>query len=156
VEFASGVTADLTLVGAACNVYGNDIIDLVLSVQYQSKMRLSVKIFPKYISPNNYSNYILSPYLTPLPEQDIGSSNATSDLQFTWSNDPSFQFKVTRTRTGEVIFDTFGKIMVFEYQFLELVTSMVPDYNLYGLAKSITSFRHSKITTPRRYGMPTP
>lgn len=35
-ESASGVTADLTLAGNACNVYGTDLKDLKLLVEYQS------------------------------------------------------------------------------------------------------------------------
>lgn len=33
---SSGLTADLTLAGKACNVYGNDIKDLTLTVEYQT------------------------------------------------------------------------------------------------------------------------
>lgn len=33
---SSGLTADLTLAGAACNVYGTDITDLTLTVEYQT------------------------------------------------------------------------------------------------------------------------
>jgi len=33
---ATGLTADLTLAGTACNAYGTDIDDLVLSVSYDS------------------------------------------------------------------------------------------------------------------------
>lgn len=33
---ATGVTADLTLAGAACNVYGTDLPNLILQVTYQT------------------------------------------------------------------------------------------------------------------------
>jgi alpha-glucosidase len=33
---SSGLTADLTLVGAACNAYGEDITQLVLQVVYEA------------------------------------------------------------------------------------------------------------------------
>jgi len=56
----------------------------------------------------------------------------TGNLVLEWSNKSSFQFKVTRKSTGEAIFDTYGKVIVFEHQFLEVVTAMVPDYNIYG------------------------
>lgn len=125
----------------ACNVYGNDIEDLVLSVEYQSQNRLNVRIYPKYLGPANESLYILSPTLTPQPSAEAGSTKNNSDLVFTWSNTPSFQFKVSRASSGEVLFDTYGTIIVFEDQFLELVTSMVPDYNIYGLAESLRGFR---------------
>lgn len=126
VENAAGFTADLTLAGNACNVYGNDIADLVLSVQHQSQNRLNVKIHPKYLTPSNQSLYILSETLTPAPGVDANFKNATSDLEFTWSNHPSFQFRVSRAGSGEVLFDTYGQKLVFEDQFLEVVTSMVP------------------------------
>lgn len=60
---------------------------------------------------------------------------------FKWSNEPSFQFQIARQSSGEVIFDTFGSKIVFQDQFLELTTSMVPNYNLYGLAAYVHSFR---------------
>ncbi|CAK4032302.1 alpha-glucosidase [Lecanosticta acicola] len=140
-ESDKGVTADLTMAGPACNVYGNDIEHLTLDVEYQSKERLAVRIFPKYLAPYNESLYMLSEYLTPLPSQEANASKSTSDLQFTWSNEPSFQFRISRTSSGEVIFDTYGSNIIFEDQFLELTTAMVPNYNIYGLAAYIHSFR---------------
>jgi len=141
VEKSNSLSADLTIVGDGCNVYGNDIADLILSVEYQSKERLSVRIYPKHLAPNNHSQYILSPHLTPQPSTAPDSSKNASDLSFIWTNDPSFQFRVTRASSGEVLFDTYGHKLVFEDQFLELVTNMVPDYNIYGLAASIHGFR---------------
>lgn len=35
----SGLTASLTLAGTACNVYGTDLEELTLTVEYQSGMR---------------------------------------------------------------------------------------------------------------------
>lgn len=47
-----------------------------------------------------------------------------------------------RAKTGEALFDTYGHKIVFEDQFLELVTNMVPEYNIYGLPEAIRgSFR---------------
>lgn len=140
-ETSAGVTADLTLAGSPCNVYGNDIVDLVLSVQYQSQARLAVSILPKYLAPSNESLYILSETLTPRPASKSDCTDSASDLIFTWSNTPTFQFKISRRDSGEVIFSTYGSQLVFEDQFLELVTSMVPDYNVYGLAENLHTFR---------------
>lgn len=100
-----------------------------------------MRIVPKHLAASNSSLYILDPTLTPYPGAEAGSSNKTSDLAFTWSNNPSFQFRVSRVSSGEVLFDTYGSKLVFEDQFLELVTAMVPDYNLYGLAENLHSFR---------------
>lgn len=44
-----GVSAVLTLAGAPCSVYGNDVDVLTLKVEYQSKNRLAVKIEPAYL-----------------------------------------------------------------------------------------------------------
>jgi len=138
---ANRLYADLTLAGQACNVYGFDIPRLVLEVEYQNNERLAVRIVPRYLGAQNASQYILSPDLTPLPGQEQGASMADSDLKFEWSNDPSFQFRVSRKSSGEVIFDTYGHKIVFEDQFLELKTNMVPNYNIYGLGAYIHSFR---------------
>jgi len=100
-----------------------------------------VQILPKYLDSSNVSDYILPAFLTGYPGVETGSSMSNNDLNFTWSNDPSFQFEVSRSSSGEVIFSTFGKKIVFEDQFLELATSMVPNYNVYGLPEVIHQFR---------------
>lgn len=136
-DSGAGLTADLTLAGPACNVYGNEIQNLKLSVEYQAEDRLAVRIFPTYLGPENRSLYLLDPSLTPYPGVDPGFTTDKSKLNFTWSNEPSFQFRISRVSDGEVLFDTFGSKIVFEDQFLELTTAMVPDYNIYGLAESL-------------------
>jgi alpha-glucosidase len=40
----SGLTADLSLAGTACNAYGTDLTDLTLTVEYQTEQRLHVLI----------------------------------------------------------------------------------------------------------------
>jgi alpha-glucosidase len=137
----TGLCADLTLAGSACNIYGNDIANLILKVEYQSQERLSVRIFPKFLDSSNSSLYHLDSQFVSQPAIDEGYDAANPDLEFTWSNSPTFTFKVTRRANGEVLFDTSGTKLVFEDQFLELSTSMVDDYNIYGLAESLHSFR---------------
>lgn len=44
-----GLTATLSLAGEPCNVYGTDIEELSLSVEYQAKGRLAVSVVPKYL-----------------------------------------------------------------------------------------------------------
>lgn len=44
---------------------------------------------------------------------------------------------MSRSSTGEELFSTYGHVLVYEDQFLELVTNMVSDYNVYGLGKAI-------------------
>lgn len=48
-ESDSGLTAVLTLAGAPCNVYGNEVEVLNLKVEYQSANRLAVSISPANI-----------------------------------------------------------------------------------------------------------
>lgn len=141
VNTTQGFTADLTIAGEDCSAYGNDIVDLTLVVEYQTQSRLSVKIYPKDLVPQNSSLYILPAYLTPLPSADGSTTATSSDLRFEWSNEPSFQFQISRASSEEVIFSTYGHKLVFEDQFLELKTNMVNNYNVYGLAENIHDFR---------------
>jgi alpha-glucosidase len=134
----TGLTADLTLAGAACNIYGTDIESLSLTVEYQTDSRLHVQIVPSYVDSSNESYYILSPEYVAKPSQQDGSASG-SDLTFSWSNDPSFSFEVTRNSTGDVIFSTTGSQLVFENQFLELVTTQPENYHVYGLGEVIHS-----------------
>ncbi|PVH95481.1 glycoside hydrolase family 31 protein [Periconia macrospinosa] len=70
----TGIVADLTLAGDPCNAYGNDILDLILNVQYQNATRLNVKIYPKYLVPANHSFYILGDELSPSGKIEDGCS----------------------------------------------------------------------------------
>ncbi|KAH8199014.1 hypothetical protein TruAng_006800 [Truncatella angustata] len=140
-EHVAGFTAELGLAGEPCNVYGNDIKELILDVQYQNATRLNVRIYPRYLVAANNSQYILPEFLSPVGIIEPGSTKDSSELVLEWSNEPSFQFRVSRTRGRDVLFDTYGSVIVYEDQFLELVTSMVPDYSIYGLPESIRPFR---------------
>ena len=137
----TSITADLTLGAQPCNVYGNDVGDLTLSVEYQSQQRLHVRIFPKYLVSSNQSLYILSDSLTPEAKPESGCTQNNSDLRFAWSNSPSFQFQVVRRSTGDVLFSTYGTRIVFEDQFLELSTLLPPNANVYGLGGTLRGFR---------------
>jgi len=99
---------------------------LVLEVNYQAKERLNVRIYPKYIAPANSSWFILPASIVDQPQWDGKTNAGSSDLKIDWINDPSFQFKISRTSTGEELFSTYGHVIVYEDQFLELVTNMVP------------------------------
>ncbi|KAM0720338.1 hypothetical protein Q7P37_004474 [Cladosporium fusiforme] len=141
VNSTSGFTADLAIAGDACSAYGNDINDLTLEVTYQTKGRLNVRIYPKNIAPQNASQYLLPADIVWQPGVDGNTTRAGSDLMLEWSNDPSFQFRVVRQSNNEELFSTYGHVVVFEDQFIELVTNMVDDYNVYGLAENIRDFR---------------
>ena len=132
----TGLTANLELAGAACNVYGTDVHSLTLLVEYQTDQRLHVSITPTTITLANESWYLLSTSFVPASSQ-AGGSVSSSDLTFTWSNHPSFSFEVVRGKTGDVVFSTNGTKLVFEDQFVEFVTSESENYNLYGLGEGM-------------------
>jgi alpha-glucosidase len=115
----------LAIAGANCQAYGNDIADLTLEVSYQAKSRLNVRIYPKYLGPQNTTQYLIPDDIVLQPGPDGETTEATSDLAFEWSNDPSFQFKVSRRSTDEILFSSYGHVIVFEDQFIEVVTNMV-------------------------------
>lgn len=135
---ANGLTANLKLAGDNCNVYGVDIEELDLKVEYQDDNRLSVKLVPSHITKDNESHYLIPSDI--LPEGKSGHA-AHSDLDFEYSNDPSFWFKVVRKSTGDTIFSTEGSKLVFENQFIELKTQLPKDHNLFGLGETLDSFK---------------
>lgn len=137
---STGLTANLALAGAACNAYGTDVESLSLLVEYQTDHRLHVSITPTTLTAANESWYILSTNFVPAPSQE-GGSVTTSDLTFTWKNEKSFSFVVTRNKTGDVLFSTNGTKLVYENQFIEFVTAESEDYNVYGLGETIHGLR---------------
>lgn len=139
----SGLTADLTLAGPACNVYGTDIERLSLTVDYQSADRLHIEILPTYIGVDNSSWFVLPEVLVPKPtiDADANSTGLNSDLNFVWANDPTFSFTVIRQSTGDVLFTTEGSQLVYQNQFIEFVSALPENYNLYGLGEVIHGLR---------------
>jgi len=139
---STGLTAQLALAGPACNVYGTDINNLELTVEYQTNSRLHVNIHPTNITPQNESWYILPTEYVPAGTQADGQMT-TSDLTFSWghSQDSGFGFNVTRNSTGDVLFSTTGNKLVYENQFIEIVTHQDKGYNLYGLGEVIHGLR---------------
>lgn len=138
----SGLTAELKLAGKACNVYGTDVEDLTLTVEYQSADRLHIEITPSHVDSSNSSWYVLPASLVDKPTIDAdANSTLQNDLNFVWSNDPTFSFTVIRQSTGDVIFNTTGTKLVYENQFFEFVSSLPENYNLYGLGEVIHGLR---------------
>jgi alpha-glucosidase len=113
---------------------------LALEVDVQSEHRLHISIQPYYISDSNRTQYILDEDLVPLPEKDEGGTQDI-DIQFSWSNEPTFGFTVVRKSTGNVLIDTTGSVLVYENQFVEFVSQLPEDYNLYGMGEQIRGLR---------------
>ena len=152
-----GWTATLTLAGPACNVYGNDIETLNLTVEYQSADRLAIGITPASIDASNSSYYNLPSYIVPQPTPDIDatSTSLSSDLHLVWSNDPTFSFSVYRVSTGDELFSTVGTRLVFEDQFVEFASILPENYNLYGLGETIHGLRLGNNFTKTMYAADT-
>lgn len=138
---ANGFTANLDIAGPPCNVYGNDIANLTLVVEYQAKDRVNVRIQPRYIGTENETWFILPQEIIPHPGVEHGYGASGSDLEVTWTNDPTFSFTVTRKATSDVLFSTNGTVLVYADQFIEFASSLPENYNLYGLGEVIHGFR---------------
>ena len=139
---ANGFTAQLSLSGQPCNVYGTDIEELTLELDVQTSHRLRISIQPTYLSTSNVSQYLLPDELIYLPEQGVAQSDTQDvDLQFSYTNEPTFSFKVVRKSTGDVLFDTTGSVLVYENQFIEFVSQLPENYNLYGMGERIHGLR---------------
>jgi alpha-glucosidase len=74
------------------------------------------------------------------PPSSSNISPDKSDLKVSIKNNP-FSFTVTRSSTGEVLFDTSGQTIIFESQYLRLRTSLPQNPNLYGLGETTDAFR---------------
>lgn len=137
----TGLTADLDLAGANCSVYGNDVQNLTLTVEYQDTDRLNIQIQPRYLGPENETWFILPEALVPKPVASGNATSSTSDFAISWTNENSFSFTVTRKSTNDTLFTTAGSKLVYEDQFIEFVSTLPENYNLYGLGEVIHGFR---------------
>lgn len=133
-ETGSSLTANLKLAGEACNVYGRDLVDLKLLVEYQTDKRLHVKIYDA----KQQAYQIPESIITSPPHKRTPSSK--SDFTFYLVKSP-FSFTVTRTSNGEVLFNTSREPLVFEDQYIRLRTELPTDPNLYGLGEHADNFR---------------
>ncbi|KAL6708619.1 hypothetical protein ACN47E_002600 [Coniothyrium glycines] len=129
----SSLRADLTLAGKSCNIYGNDLQDLVFLAEWQTDSRLHVMIYDK-----DEQVYQVPEFVVPRPSgtQSVYASN----FDVTIEEEP-FSFAVKRRTDGEEIFSTKGSSFVFEDQYWRLRTSLPDNPNLYGLGEHTDSLR---------------
>ena len=154
-ETSGGFTAHLDIAGRPCNVYGNDVENLTLTVQYQANDRINLRIIPRYTGPENETWFVLPQVLIPRPLANSTSKASESTLDLSWSNSPSFSFTVKSRRTGEVLFSTKDTVLVFEDQFIEFGSALPENYNLYGLGEVIHGFRLGNNLTSEEDNLPT-
>lgn len=132
---SSSLTADLSLAGAACNVYGDDLSSLTLKVVYETDDRIHVKI-----QDSANSVYQVPASVLPRPDASKAVNSKQANIKFNYVASP-FSFSITRAKTGEVLFDTSAASIVFESQYLRLRTSLPSNPNLYGLGEHSDPFR---------------
>lgn len=151
------VTANLALAGTACNVYGDDLTDLRLEVEYQTgtpitgsckasqhdqmylttttESRLHVKIYDAA-----EQVFQIQESIWPRPLDDDNVDPESSALAFSWTENP-FSFAITRRETNETLFDTSAANLVFETQYLRLRTKLPDTPNLYGIGEHTDPFQ---------------
>jgi len=151
VQASNTLTADLNLAGPACNVYGTDLTDLKLFVQYEvcqprlqhkdvdlialkTDTRLHIKIYDSAEFVYQVPTEVLA-----RPEPDISTSSDASALSFEWTNNP-FAFKIVRNSNREVLFDSSAAPLIFESQYVRLRTSLPDGPSLYGLGEHTDPF----------------
>ncbi|KAJ6261012.1 Alpha-glucosidase [Drechslerella dactyloides] len=135
---ASGIDATLSLRGKACNLYGTDVAELQLRVEYQRQDRLNVQIFPANIPKGQEAWYKVNDAHVPRPtDHGLHVSSDQSDWVFTYTVNP-FTFTVARKSTGDVVFTTKGSQLIFENQFVEWKTTLPANANIYGLGDIIS------------------
>ncbi|RDW82915.1 glycoside hydrolase family 31 protein [Coleophoma crateriformis] len=132
---SSGLTADLSLAGTACNVYGDDLTNLTLEVVYETDDRIHVKI-------QDAANvvYQVPESVLPRPKASAGVKSKKAHIKFHYKASP-FSFSITRPHNREVLFDTSAASLVFESQYLQLRTKLPDEPNLYGLGEHSDPFR---------------
>lgn len=132
-ETSRGLTADLTLAGGACNVYGTDLKDLTLTVEHQTNDRLHVII-------QDADQEVYQVPQSVLPRPGMGDyENSECQLAFHYEENP-FSFSVVRKSNKEVLFDSSAGSLIFEDQYLRLRTSLPDLPSLYGLGEHTDPF----------------
>lgn len=113
------------------DIYGVDFDSLKLTVDYQAKTRLNVRIEPTNLT----DVYVLPDDLVARPQIENGSFE--SELLFVYHNGSSFGFDVLRKDSGDVLFSTKDNPLVFSNQFIQFNTSLPQNHTTYGLGELI-------------------
>ncbi|KAF9443144.1 glycoside hydrolase family 31 protein [Macrolepiota fuliginosa MF-IS2] len=128
------LTADLTLAGQACNVFGQDLQALSLSVAYETNERIHVKI-----TDPTTARYEVPESVFPRPDANRVVSPHSAAIQFNYTTSP-FSFSIYRTSTREILFSTASHPIIFEPQYLRLKTNLPGDANIYGFGEHTNPF----------------
>ncbi|KAH8921253.1 glycoside hydrolase family 31 protein [Atractiella rhizophila] len=146
-------TGQLTSAGP-CNVYGDDIPQLTLKVEYETgaffssltpfavpeliliKCRVIDTRLRVLIRDIYQERYEVPGTVFPRPSK---GEVTTPQLKFVYTESP-FSFEVRRTESDEILFKTDGPL-VFADQYLRIATSLGENANIYGLGQHSETFR---------------
>ncbi|CAO2651810.1 Nn.00g000930.m01.CDS01 [Neocucurbitaria sp. VM-36] len=129
----SRFTADLSLAGTECNLYGQDLQDLRFLAEWQTDSRLHIIIYDK-----DEQVYQVPDFVVPRPSGSVSSDASLLDVSI---EEEPFSFTVTRKENSEEIFSTKGSNLVFETQYWRLRTSLPDNPSLYGLGEHTDPLR---------------
>lgn len=150
-EHDNSLMADLVLAGDACSLYGSDLVNLTLLVEYQTSefyvflSSLTISLNKEMLDDRLHviiqdadeNVYQVPESVLPRPATTSTHRDA-SVLSFDYQPEP-FSFRILRGE--EVLFDTTDTNIVFETQYLNLRTWLPDDPNLYGLGEHSDSLR---------------
>ncbi|XP_058728037.1 alpha-glucosidase-like [Vicia villosa] len=158
---ANSLSATLKLINSS-SVFGTDIQLLNLTVSFETKDRLRVRIIdsnnkrwevPKEVIPRESSSYSsssssLSHHILSKDQNSTHTlTHPDSDLIFTLNNTSQFGFTITRKSSNDTLFNTSPQdpsnseqFLVFKDQYLQLSTSLPSDRSsLFGLGERTKS-----------------
>ncbi|CAH7689820.1 glycosyl hydrolases family 31-domain-containing protein [Phakopsora pachyrhizi] len=109
-ETFSGLRAELRLLGEPCNAFGNDIQNLTLEVSFETKERLHLHIYD-----SAGEQFQIPESVFPTPKDPNPYEKSNHSLKFSYKPNP-FAFWISRSESGEIVFDTRGTRLIFEDQ----------------------------------------
>ncbi|KAJ2490818.1 hypothetical protein IWW37_002818 [Coemansia sp. RSA 2050] len=140
-QTGDGFTAELTLAGPPCALYGRDIKRLRLGVRFDTKNRLHVHI------KDSDGQQFQIPHDVIALDPGHGVRNASSSLRFDHFHDDLSGFGFRVSRGDQVVFDTVGHPLIFEDQYIEVTSSLPANANIYGMGESPDFFRRNPANT---------
>eukprot|EP00833_Pecoramyces_ruminatium_P009629 jgi/Orpsp1_1/1183661/evm.model.c7180000086195.1 len=140
---ATGMTATLDLMGEKCEKYDVDIQKLDLKVSYETDTRLHVHVQPRDIEKYPHNTDIpAAAYPFEIKNEKINEPLYSIELE----EDGDFDIVVKR-KNGNTIFNTKPNEFVFEQQFLQLMTDVPVNANIYGFGEVVSEFKRNANAT---------
>ncbi|KDP34895.1 hypothetical protein JCGZ_09183 [Jatropha curcas] len=133
--------ANLSLINAS-TVFGPDIQSLSLSVSFETKERIRIRL-----TDSQTQRWEIPQEIIPRPRQNLSSLD--SDLVFTLQNTTPFGFSVSRKSNGDVLFNATpdtsnsSSFLVFKDQYIQFSSSLLANRSsIYGFGEHTkTSFK---------------